>query len=222
MKVIITSDSSCDLSPEQIKENNIPIIPIYVNLNGEEFRDGVNITPEDIFAFVKENKKLPKTSAVSIADYKLFFENILKENPDAEIVHIGLSSQLSTSFNNSVAASEELNGKVISVDGKNLSTGTGLLVLYACKLAKEGLSKEEIAKKVEARVPFADTKLIEYLWNIPWNYKYYNNQEKGLLRESFKQILPEYPSLTTTSTLPRRTSLASMLPIKLSFEFFNN
>ena len=45
--------------------------------------------------------------------------------------------------------------------------------------------------QVEARVPFADTKLIEYLWNIPWNYKYYNNQEKGLLRESFKQILPE-------------------------------
>jgi asparagine synthase (glutamine-hydrolysing) len=45
--------------------------------------------------------------------------------------------------------------------------------------------------KIEARVPFADTKLIEYLWNIPWEYKFYNNQEKGLLREAFKDCLPK-------------------------------
>ncbi len=44
---------------------------------------------------------------------------------------------------------------------------------------------------IEARVPFADHHLIEYLWNTPWSYKYYNDQEKGLLREAFKDILPE-------------------------------
>lgn len=44
---------------------------------------------------------------------------------------------------------------------------------------------------LEARVPFADTKLIEYLWNVPWKYKYRNNQEKGLLRHAFKNILPK-------------------------------
>ena len=44
---------------------------------------------------------------------------------------------------------------------------------------------------LEARVPFADTKLIEYLWNIPWKYKFYNNQEKGILREAYKYLLPE-------------------------------
>lgn len=44
---------------------------------------------------------------------------------------------------------------------------------------------------VEARVPFADTKLIEYLWNLPWEYKYYNNIEKGLLRKAYENLLPE-------------------------------
>ena len=44
---------------------------------------------------------------------------------------------------------------------------------------------------LEARVPFEDTKLIEYLWNVPWEYKYKNNQEKGLLRHAFKNILPK-------------------------------
>jgi asparagine synthase (glutamine-hydrolysing) len=43
---------------------------------------------------------------------------------------------------------------------------------------------------LEARVPFADHKLIEYLWNVPWNYKFYGNKEKGLLREAFKDLLP--------------------------------
>lgn len=44
---------------------------------------------------------------------------------------------------------------------------------------------------LEARVPFADHKLIEYLWNVPWTYKYYNEQEKGLLRAAFKDLLPK-------------------------------
>lgn len=44
---------------------------------------------------------------------------------------------------------------------------------------------------IEARVPFADTKLIEYLWNLPWEYKYHNNQEKGILRDAYKNLLPE-------------------------------
>ena len=44
---------------------------------------------------------------------------------------------------------------------------------------------------LEARVPFADTKLIEYLWNLPFHYKYRNNTEKYILREAFKDIIPE-------------------------------
>ena len=168
MNIIITSDSSCDLSKEQLETLNIKILPLYVNLNGEEFRDGINISPQDIFNFVKENKKLPKTSALSMADYSLFFSTILNQNKDSEIIHIGLSSELSTSYNNSVNASKELDGKVTVIDGKNLSTGTGLLVLYAAKLAKEGLQKDEMIEKVSKRVPFVQASFIipetEYLY----------------------------------------------------------
>lgn len=168
MKILITSDSSCDLNQDQLDKYDIHTLPLYVNLNGEEFRDGVNITPEDIFAFVKENKKLPKTSALSVADYQNFFTNILSENKDAEIIHIGLSSGLSTSYNNAVIASQEFNGKVSVIDGKNLSTGTGLLVLFAAKLAESGLDKQSIIEKVEKRVPFVQSSFIipetEYLY----------------------------------------------------------
>lgn len=168
MKVIITSDSSCDLSEEQKTQNGIRIIPLYINLNGDEYRDGVNITPEKIFQFVKGNKKLPKTSAISENDYYEFFSSILKEDKENTIFHIGLSSGLSTSYNNSVNAAARCDGRVKVVDGKNLSTGTGLLVMYAARLAKEGLDINQIAERVEKRVPFVQASFIiqevEYLY----------------------------------------------------------
>lgn len=168
MKILITSDSSCDLNEELLKKFNIETIPLYVNLNGEEFKDGINITPTDIFEFVKQNKKLPKTSALSVADYTTFFRNVLEKNKDSEIIHIGLSSELSTSYNNAVNASKELDGKVTIIDGKNLSTGTGLLVIFAAKLAKDGVDKQTIIEKVQKRVPFVQASFIipetEYLY----------------------------------------------------------
>ena len=137
-------------------------------MGDELYLDGVDITPQMIFDYVKATKKLPKTSAVNVEQYAEFFTKVLNNDANAYIVHIGLSSGLSSSYNNSVEASERFGGHVISVDGKNLSTGTGLLVMYAVDLAKKGLSAEEIAKKVEERVPFVQSSFIieetEYLY----------------------------------------------------------
>lgn len=160
MKTIITTDSSCDLSKEQISEYGIQILPIYVNMNGEEYKDGVNITPQDIFDYVKETKTLPKTSALSIADYETFFKMILDSNKDVNIVHISLSSGLSSCCEHAKMASAEFEGKVTVIDGKNLSTGTGLLVLYAAKLAKQDVPYLEIVKLVEERVPHVQASFI--------------------------------------------------------------
>lgn len=162
---IITTDSSCDLG-DLLKERNIPCLPIYVIIDGEEYKDGVNIKAEDIFRIVKETKKMPKTAALSQADFEDFFAKQL-ENGD-EIVHIGLSSQLSVTYTNALNASKAFHDKVKVVDSKNLSTGIGLLVMYAKDLADQGLSAEEIVKKVEERVPFVQASFIiqevEYLW----------------------------------------------------------
>lgn len=160
MKIIITSDSSCDLSKEQLKSYNIKIIPIYVNMNGEEYKDGINISPEDIFKYVKETKTLPKTSALSVADFQTFFKNILDTEQDAKIIHISLSSGLSSCYEHAKMASEEFEGKVTVIDGKNLSTGTGLLVLYAAKLASQGVDYSEIVEKVQKRIPYVQASFI--------------------------------------------------------------
>lgn len=146
MAIKITSDSTCDLG-ELVKKNNITIIPLNVVLDTETYKDGVDITPQEIFAFVEKNKTLPKTSAVSITEYEDFFKSVL-ENEDDELIHFNISSKSSVSHNVAKQAAEAFNGKVHVIDSKALSSGQGLLVLKACELRDAGKSADEIEKIV--------------------------------------------------------------------------
>ena len=74
----ITSDSTCDLG-ELVKKHGIALMPLKVILDTESFKDGVDIAPKDIFAFVAKTKMLPKTSAPSIEDFVEFFTRQLKD-----------------------------------------------------------------------------------------------------------------------------------------------
>lgn len=133
MKIKITADSTCDLSPELISENDIGIVPLFVNKGGESFLDGVTITPAEIFAHVAAGGDLCSTAAVPIGVYQEYFEKYLKEY-DA-VVHVCIGSGFSACYNNARLAAEELEN-VRVIDSKNLSTGHGHVVLEACKLAK--------------------------------------------------------------------------------------
>lgn len=146
MKIRITSDSTCDLN-HLVEERNIGIMALQVNLGENAYRDGVDITPEKIFAFVAETGTLPKTAAPSIGEYEEFFEKELA-GYDA-LIHINISSKSSGSHNFAKSAAEAFNGKVYVVDSKALSSGQGLLVLKACDLRDEGKSAEEIVKTLE-------------------------------------------------------------------------
>lgn len=146
MNIRITSDSTCDLN-HLVEERNIGIMALQVNLGENAYRDGVDITPEKIFAFVAETGTLPKTAAPSIGEYEEFFEKELA-GYDA-LIHINISSKSSGSHNFAKSAAEAFNGKVYVVDSKALSSGQGLLVLKACDLRDEGKSAEEIVKTLE-------------------------------------------------------------------------
>ena len=146
MKIRITSDSTCDLN-HLIAERNIGIMPLQVNLGENVYRDGVDITPEKIFAYVAETGVLPKTAAPSIGEYEEFFTKEL-EGYDA-LIHFNISTKASGSHNFAKNASESFNGKVFVVDSKALSSGQGLLVLKACDMRDEGKTAEEIVAAVE-------------------------------------------------------------------------
>jgi DegV family protein with EDD domain len=134
MKIRMTADSTCDLTPDWIRKYQIGVAPLSVIIDGQAFHDGVDVTPRDIFRAAEAGKSV-RTTAVNTYEYKEFFKEQLK-NCD-QLVHICLSSELSTSYSDAVEASKEV-GNVFVVDSRNLSTGSGLLVLEGIKMIQEG------------------------------------------------------------------------------------
>ena len=148
MKIAISAESTCDLSQELIEKYDVKIVPFHVTLGDNTFKDG-ELTTEEIFKFVDEKGALPKTNALNEFEYIEYFEE-LKKDYDA-VVHISLSSGLSSSCNNAIRAAKEVKN-VFVVDSLSLSTGIGLLVIYARELANDGFAPNEIYDKVQKRV----------------------------------------------------------------------
>lgn len=165
-KIIILSDSTCDLSEKLIEENDVKIIPLYVSFDSDIYKDKEEIVPSKLYELVKERKELPKTSACSIGDFIMVFKKYLDEGYD--VFYTGIGSKLSSTYNNALAAKQELNTDRIQIsDSANLSTGIGLLVLKACKFAKNGKNVKEIKEEIDKLVPNVRSKFavesLEYL-----------------------------------------------------------
>ena len=148
--IAITTDSTCDLPQRFIDENDITVVPLTVLLGDTVYRDGVDIKPDDVYSFVEKTGKLPKTSAVTPAEYFEIFKQLTDEGK--KVVHIGFSSGLSSSFQNACVAASEFDN-VFCVDSKTLCTAQGLLVLKACDYRAKGMDAKKIADRVTKLVP---------------------------------------------------------------------
>ncbi|NLZ46166.1 MAG: DegV family protein [Clostridiales bacterium] len=146
-KVILSADSTCDLSAELKERYSVNYFPLHIILDGKDYLDNVDIKPSDIFNAYYEKKILPKTAAVNIDEYSQHFKQFVDKG--YEVVHINLGSALSSSYKNACIAAEDFKG-VYAVDSCNLSTGIGHLVIQAGKMINQGLSGAEIATRLNA------------------------------------------------------------------------
>lgn len=139
----IITESAADLSLSQLQQFNIHSIPMYINLNGNSYKDVDGINPENIFAEVELNGHYPTTSAPSIEDYINAFSK------SGEKIFIGVSSKLSSAFGNAQVAAKELADPDLHViDSKSFSTGMGQLVIKAAEMRDSGLTASEIYKNI--------------------------------------------------------------------------
>lgn len=134
MRIKVTADSTCDLSPAQIQANNIQIFPLTVMKDGVPFLDGVDITPEDIFAHVEAGGALCSTAAVNVETYRTAFQ-VLSQEYDA-VIHINIGSGFSACYQDACLAAEGF-PNVRVIDSENLSTGQGLIVMAVCRALSE-------------------------------------------------------------------------------------
>ncbi|MCJ8013417.1 DegV family protein [Paenibacillus sp. KQZ6P-2] len=163
----IFTDSTSDLPKEWVDQYDIGIIPLYVVFGDEQLRDGVDITPAELYERVARNGSLPKTAAPSPADFMAAFEPYAMQGHS--ILYISLSSELSATYQNALIAAAEFPDAMIRiVDSRNLSSAIGLLVMKAVHAAKEGRDLYSIVSMLEAVRPEIETEFVidtlEYLY----------------------------------------------------------
>ena len=163
--VVITADSTCDLPEELRARYDIRVIPLTILLGEDSYLDGVGFSAEDIYARYRADGTLPKTSAPAIQQFTDFFTAILNEG--CEIVHLDISAELSSSFNNACIAASELEG-VYPVDSRMLCSGVGLLAIEGAECRDRGMSATEIAEHLRGLTEKVDTSFVldtlEFMW----------------------------------------------------------
>ncbi|MFW6285064.1 MAG: DegV family protein [Bacillota bacterium] len=165
-KIKLITDSTCDLSKALIEQHGIEVVPLFVNLGEQSYKDGVDITPTAMYKKVQEEGLLPTTAAASSETFRRVFKKYLDEG--YEILYLGIGSGFSSTLQSAHIAKNELESdKIHLVDSMNLSSGSGLLLLKAARLREEGLSAQAIKESLEAMVPNVRTQFVintlEYL-----------------------------------------------------------
>ena len=146
-KIALSCESTVDLPEELIKQYDLHVVPFTVILGNEEKYDGV-ITPKQIIEYVNQTNILPKTSAVNQYQYEEHFAKLLNEYDS--VIHITLSSEISSAFNNALAVSKRMKN-VYVFDSRSLSTGIALQLIYARKLIDKGLAELDILDELAKR-----------------------------------------------------------------------
>jgi len=147
-KIAIVTDSSAYLPPEEQRELDISVIPLWLLWDGENYQDGVDIFPNEFYSRLKESDTLPTSSQPSAQEFANFYRNICV-GTDA-IVSVLVSSQISgtiASAQSAAAENQDLNVRI--VDSLSSSMGLGLAVLAAARAAKEGKSVDEVVAAAE-------------------------------------------------------------------------
>lgn len=142
-KVMILTDSTCDLNPAYIIKEDIQIIPLFIRFQEQVYRDGLDILVDELFSKVKGMDEVARSTGLRSGDFHNAFNKYLKRGYD--IVYIGVGSNLSSSIQSSLIAKQELEtSKIWIVDSKTISSGLGLCVMEAVRLRNQGKSAETI------------------------------------------------------------------------------
>jgi DegV family protein with EDD domain len=167
MNIRIVTDSACDLPAETVKEQEIIVVPLYINIGEESYLDGVDLTRNEFYERLPNYTSSPKTATPSVASFLEVYECLAEEGARA-ILSIHLSETLSATINSARTAAEQFTRIPVTVlDSTQLSLGTGFLVEKAAQMAKLGKTVEEIISSMHGFMKrtyvFASLKTLEYL-----------------------------------------------------------
>ncbi len=149
-KFAVLSDSGCNIPPEVAKKHGIYILPLKLTFGGNTYRDGLEVTPEEVYAVLPQ--ELPKTSLPSGEEVKTMFDQI-RADGYTDLLCVTLSSQLSGTNNVVRLMAEEYEGLTVRlIDTKNIAIGAGFVSMFAQELADAGKALEAAYQKVQSEI----------------------------------------------------------------------
>lgn len=152
-KLILSTESGADLPEDLVAKYNIQVIPMHVIMDGKDYLDGL-LPVEDIYDYYNQTKKIPSTTATNIHEYEQFFKKIKGDYPESIIIHIGYTSKASSSFQNAVIATEELDD-IFLIDALNVTGGLATIVMYAASLLEKepNIEPTHLVEKIKEVIP---------------------------------------------------------------------
>jgi hypothetical protein len=149
--IALVTDSTCDLPPEIIRENQISQVPISLLIDNNHYLDGVTLRSEDFYNLAEEAKQFPTTAQPSPATFVNLYSQLVSQYDSVIALHV--SSGLSGTFNTSETAARQVekeSGKRVTViDSRKLSGGLGLLVKLSAEMIAAGKTHDEVVDKIE-------------------------------------------------------------------------
>lgn len=152
--IAIIADSTCDLSKELLEKYEIKTFPLHIHLGEEEYLDGVNISPQELYQWSDANKATPKTSTISPGEAQMVLKDALARAD--EVICFCISEDMSACAQVMRLAMQELEveDKVFIVNSASLSTGIGLQMIEAAVMAQQGIPAKVIVDKIQDLQPY--------------------------------------------------------------------
>lgn len=152
-KIILATESGADLPVEWTEKHQIQVVPMHVIMDGQDYLDG-ELPVEDIYDYHDRTKKIPSTTATNVHEYHEFFLKIKADFPGCTIIHIGYTSKASSSFQNAIIATEDLDD-IFLIDALNVTGGLAAIVMYAVRILENEPTIEpgQLLEKIESIIP---------------------------------------------------------------------
>lgn len=150
----IVTDSTAQLTPEEIKENDVHVVPLQINFEGKTYEDNVDITRKQFSEMLSDDEtEFPQTSQPSLGQFIKVYDDILKDDPDGSIISIHLSHVLSGTVETANTAAQQVDGDIRVIDSQSTDRGLGFEILKAGELIRAGKTLDEVEAGVKAFIP---------------------------------------------------------------------
>lgn len=146
-KIHIVTDSTCDLTKEELQQLNVHVVPLTIQISGKTYIEGVDVEPQSFLNLMKNSKELPKSSQPAPGRFKELYDELGKDGD--RIISIHMTGSMSGTVDSARQAAGMTDSDVTVIDSRYIAIALAIQIREANKLRNEGATVEEIVARLE-------------------------------------------------------------------------